>query len=195
MRSLIHNENRETPGSVGLVTETVEYDPTWSSAFEQAAAQLREAGDRSWLIEHIGSTCIPGLSGKPIIDLAVRVDSADDLEARRRDLADGGWLAIRRQPRSHRVLVRERDGKRTHIAHFFTAARWEACHQRLFRDWIRADPDDLARYREAKRRAALADPRDYTKIKEPVVLQIVNRARASRGWPPVDDLDPEDWPG
>lgn len=170
------------------VPEVVDYDPSWSAAFETAADQLRSLGDPGWLVEHIGSTSIDGLAAKPIIDLAVRVQSYDELDAHRRALGAGGWLPIRRQPRSHRVLVRDRDGRRTHIAHFFTADQWETCHQRIFRDWLRNHPDDRARYQAVKLQAA--NSADYALIKEPVVREIVNRARADRGWDPVTELDP-----
>lgn len=174
-----------------MVVEIVDYDASWPSAFVEAAEQLQGIGCGRWLVEHIGSTSIPGLSAKPIIDLAVRVASFDELDDHRQELAAKGWLAIRRQPRSHRVRVREDQGRRTHIAHFFTADQWETCHQRLFRDWLRNHPDDLARYQAVKLVAATGESPDYTTAKLPLVLDIVNRARSARGLFPTDELDPE----
>lgn len=100
--------------SVPMVIEIVDYDASWPSAFAEAAEQLREVGEGRWQVEHIGSTSVPGLSAKPIIDLAVRVESFDELEDRRQDLVVRGWLAIRRQPRSHRVRVRDDQGPHTY---------------------------------------------------------------------------------
>ncbi|WP_292697288.1 GrpB family protein [Microbacterium sp. 69-10] len=50
----------------------VDYDPDWSRQFDDAAAELRAAGDPTWTIEHIGSTAVPGMMAKPVIDIAVR---------------------------------------------------------------------------------------------------------------------------
>lgn len=172
--------------------EVVDYDACWPAAFAEAAEQLREVGAGRWQVEHIGSTSVPGLSAKPIIDLAVRVESLDQLDDRRQELAACGWLPIRRQPRSHQVRVREDRGRRTHIAHFFTAERWETCHQRLFRDWLRSHPDDLVRYQRVKLAAATGGESEYATAKQAVVLDIVNRARAERGLAPIDELDPDD---
>lgn len=170
--------------------DIVEYDDSWPAAFASAAERLREIGDGHWLVEHIGSTSVPGLSAKPIIDCAVRVSSFDDLDHRGHQLTAAGWLELRLQPQSHRVRVREADGQRTHIAHFFTAGQWETCHQRLFRDWLRNHPDDLARYQAVKLAASQRTNTDYYLHKRPVVVDMVNRARAERGLPPIDELDP-----
>lgn len=172
-----------------MVIEVVDYDASWPSAFAEAAEQLREVGDGRWLVEHIGSTSVPGLSAKPIIDLAVRVGSFDELDDRREALTACGWLPIRRQPHSHRVRVRENLGRRTHIAHFFAAEGWQICHQRLFRDWLRTHPDDLVRYQAVKLAAATGGGSDYAIAKQPIVLDIVNRARAERGLVPIDELE------
>lgn len=172
--------------------EIVDYDASWPTVFAEAAEQLREISEGRWAVEHIGSTSVPTLSGKPIIDLAVRVESFDELDGRQQELNAAGWLAIRRQPRSHRVRVREDRGRRTHIAHFFTAGQWDACHQRLLRDWLRTHPDDRVRYESVKLTAAAGEGSDYASSKQPVVLDLVNRARAARGLAPIDELDPED---
>ncbi|MFW6599556.1 GrpB family protein [Propionibacteriaceae bacterium Y2011] len=171
------------------MTELHAYDPHWADEFARTAAQLRSVGDPSWAFEHIGSTSVPGLPAKPIIDLAVRVSSLDEVSAHDASLTAGGWLAIRRQPGDHLVRVRQRGNVRTHIAHFFAAADWDACHQRMFRDWLREHPDDRDRYAAAKRAASAVAGPDYTRTKAPVVLEIVNRARAARGLGPLADLD------
>jgi GrpB-like predicted nucleotidyltransferase (UPF0157 family) len=175
-----------------LVIEIVDYDPSWPSDFAEAAEQLHEVGEGRWLVEHIGSTSVPGLSAKPIIDLAVRIGCFGELDDRREDLVSRGWLAIGRQPRSHRVRVREEQGRRTHVAHFFTTGQWETFHQRMFRDWLRIHPDDLARYQAVKLAAAGGEGSEYLINKRPVVLDIVNSARAARGLASIDELDPDD---
>lgn len=169
----------------------VAYDPSWPGHFADAAAQLRSHGDPDWVIEHIGSTAIPGMRAKPVIDLAVRVADAEDFERHRDALEAVGWQrgsAVR----SHPVMVRETDGVRTHIAHFFTAAEWDAVNQRILRDWLMENPADAERYRHAKCDAVAAAARgtsSYNAAKTPVIQEIIDRARAARGLPRVDVSD------
>jgi GrpB-like predicted nucleotidyltransferase (UPF0157 family) len=167
-----------------------EYDARWPEHFERAAAELAGV-EPSWVIEHIGSTAIPGMAAKPVIDIAVRVDSLREVEARFDDLAALGWLRNARGPRTHLVLVKHQGPQRTHIAHFFTAEQWATCNQRIFRDWLLTHRHDTARYLEVKKLAAdqAIGGRDYTARKTAVVQEIVDRARAARGLPPVDVWD------
>lgn len=169
----------------------VSYDPEWPEHFEAFAAEIRRAGNAAWIVEHIGSTAIPGMRAKPVIDLAVRVEDADDFEAHRQGLGAAGWRqgsAVR----THPVMIRESDGIRIAIAHFFVAAEWDAAHQRILRDWLRAHPEDADRYSHAKCDAVAAEARGrstYNAAKSPVIQEIVDRARASRGLPAVPISD------
>ncbi|WP_083391820.1 GrpB family protein [Microbacterium sp. LCT-H2] len=65
-------------------------DPSWPLRFEEFATRIRAAGEDGWIIEHIGSTAIPGMSAKPIIDLAVRVETRERLDARLPELEAAG---------------------------------------------------------------------------------------------------------
>ncbi|MBB3049389.1 GrpB-like predicted nucleotidyltransferase (UPF0157 family) [Prauserella isguenensis] len=70
--TLVHGP---TPTSV----EIVDYDPEWPRRFARRAAELRELlGERARLIEHIGSTSVPGLAAKPVVDIVVGIDDPDD---------------------------------------------------------------------------------------------------------------------
>ncbi|HVX47494.1 MAG TPA: GrpB family protein [Mycobacteriales bacterium] len=171
--------------------ELVPYDPRWPAEFEAAAAQIRAVTGRTWLVEHIGSTSVPGLSAKPVIDLAVRVPDLQDVDAHQHDLVGIGFLAIAGGPLTHKVRVRVKDEQRTHIAHFFPPDQWAHCNQRIFRDWLIEHPEDRDRYEQAKRTAAgeAAGGRDYTQRKTAVVQEIVDRARAALGLPRVDVWD------
>lgn len=169
----------------------VAYDPAWPQQFEGLAAQIRAAGDSTWLIEHIGSTAVPGMRAKPIIDLAVRIRDLPDLSAHRAALQRAGWRDGS-SVRTHPVLVREADGIRTAIAHFFVAEEWDAVNQRLLRDWLRDHPDDVGLYSHAKCDAVAAAARGsstYNAAKTPVIQDIVDRARAARGLPSVPVSD------
>lgn len=169
----------------------VAYDPSWPAQFDELAARLRSHGDAGWTIEHIGSTAVPGMRAKPIIDLAVRIERFADLERCRASLESDGWR-LGSSVRSHPVMVLERDGIRSAIAHFFEAAGWDAVNQRVLRDWLREHPEDAARYAHAKCDAVAAAARGastYSAAKTATIQELVDRARAARGWASVDVSD------
>jgi len=148
-----------------------DYDPNWPAEFEDAAEDLRRATRADWLIEHIGSTSIPGMPAKPIIDLAVRVEQLADVDPHDRALRSVGFVAIAAGPRTYRVPVHLNGTERTHVAHFFTAAQWDTCNQRIFRDWLRIHAEDRELYANAKSTAAAEaiGRRDYTARKSATV--------------------------
>jgi GrpB-like predicted nucleotidyltransferase (UPF0157 family)/8-oxo-dGTP pyrophosphatase MutT (NUDIX family) len=168
-----------------------DYDPRWPAEFESAATAIRTATGENWVIEHIGSTSIIGMPAKPIIDLAVRVEQLAQIDEHDRDLSSIGFVAIAAGPRTHRVRVRLNGSERTHVAHFFAASQWAGCNQRIFRDWLRAHPEDRDLYANAKRAAEVAavGARDYTARKTATVQEIVDRARRARDLPVVDVWD------
>ncbi|MEN0023932.1 MAG: GrpB family protein [Microbacterium sp.] len=84
----------------------VAYDPAWPSLFEALADGIRSAGDPDWIVEHIGSTAVPGLRAKPVIDLAIRVRDHGDVERHRAALEDAGWV-VGSSVTTHPVMVRE----------------------------------------------------------------------------------------
>lgn len=170
----------------GMV-EIVHYRQEWPAAFErEAAAVTAVLGGRIDAIEHIGSTAIPGLSAKPIIDLAARATPGIDPFSLAPELGPVGYVMHRSGPRTHGVYIREVDGLRTHILHVFSADRWETCNQRLFRDKLLRDASARERYARVKSDAASTeDGREYTARKTGVVEELLNEERASRGLPPT----------
>lgn len=169
----------------------VGYDPTWPEQFERIAADIRDLTGVDRVIEHIGSTAIPGMRAKPIIDLAVRIRDADDFEAHLPALHAVGWH-LGSGVRTHPVMILEADGIRMAIAHFFTAGEWDAVNQRILRDWLLAHPDDVDRYSHAKCDAVAAAARGrstYNAAKTPVIQEIVDRARAAQGLPSLPVYD------
>lgn len=163
------------------------HDGTWCLLFAEFAAGLRDAGDESWTVEHIGSTAIPGLAAKPIVDLAVRIEDDEDFERHRPALEAAGW-SVGSGVRTHRVMLRESEGVRLAIAHFFPAAEWDTVDQRLFRDWLLGHPRDRDRYEAVKREAAeaaAAGVSAYNAAKTGFIQEIVDRARAALELPSV----------
>lgn len=156
-------------------------------AFVKHARRLRRALGDDWLVEHVGSTSVPGLVAKPVIDLALRVPAAGDLADAGVRLSRAGWS----EPEAvgdHWATYLLVAGVRTAIGHLFTAEQWETAHVRLFADWLRSHPQDRERYADLKR-ALVADGtwgHDYTAAKEGFVRKVVDRARTARGLPPTD---------
>ncbi|MGL5810948.1 MAG: GrpB family protein [Nocardioides sp.] len=167
--------------------EIVDPDPLWPGDFVLLADRIREAlGSRTLGIEHVGSTSVPGLPAKPVIDIDLTVaDSADEAAWLPRLEAVGFTLVIR-EPwwHEHRCLVA--DGPRCNL-HVFSPDCPEVIRHRIFRDWLIENPEDRARYRDAKLAAAataneLAEHvMDYNARKEPIIREIYDRAFRAAG--------------
>jgi GrpB-like predicted nucleotidyltransferase (UPF0157 family) len=163
------------------VTEIVlvDYDPGWPAWFERERAQIAGAlGDDALAIEHVGSTSVPGLAAKPIIDICLTVvDSADETAYVPR-LARAGYELHIREPDwfEHRMLrTPERD---VHL-HVFSAGCGEVPRMVAFRDRLRADAADRALYESTKRELGRRDwptTHDYADAKTGVVAEIMARA-------------------
>ena len=160
------------PGEVFLSA----YSEVWPSLFEQEAARLRSALGRSILaIEHYGSTAIPGLAAKPVIDLLVGVESLDralDLIPVMEQL--GYDFAPHAGVPGHHIFGL--GVNRTHLAHFvtFEGEEWRNCL--MFRDRLRTNPTLLQAYQALKARLAAEHPKDraaYTSAKSEFVLAVL----------------------
>ena len=169
--------------SVGLVA----HDPSWAARFAAARDSLVDVLGSGWTVEHIGSTAVPGLVAKPVIDLAVRVPSGGTLTPYDDALTAVGWVEVGSSVTTHDVRMRLDGSVRTHIAHFFPADGWETAHQRLFVARLLTHDDERDRYAALKEslRAAGTWGRAYTDAKGAFVQEVVDRARAERGLPPV----------
>ena len=135
----------------------VQYDDTWPTRFESEAARLRAALSATTSpIEHVGSTAVPGLGGKPVIDVAIAVSSEAAADACIAPLTELGY-EYRGQhgddPR-RRYYVRNAEGARAVQIHLYIlpAVGWD--EQLAFRDALRADPALAAAYEAEKHRVA-----------------------------------------
>ncbi|MFT2707380.1 GrpB family protein [Clavibacter zhangzhiyongii] len=165
-----------------------EHRPEWAAAFRVEAERIRRAaGDALTAVEHIGSTAVPGLRAKPIIDLAAAAAPGVDPFGLDATLGPLGYAQHRTGPRNHGVHVRMAGGARIRILHVFAAEAWATCPQRLFRDRLLRDPDARRRYDALKADVAMtaADGRAYTAAKQGLVQELVDAERADRGLPPV----------
>jgi GrpB-like predicted nucleotidyltransferase (UPF0157 family) len=173
------------------VVEICPYDPAWPSLFAALGVQLRDAlGAVALRIDHIGSTAVPGLAAKLIIDVQVSVGALDPLGAYRVPL-EGLGLVFRSEngDRTKRYFREAPGTRRTHV-HVRRAGSWAEQFSLLFRDFLRAHPEDRDRYAELKRRLARElreDRHAYTEAKVPFIWEVMARAdRWSQevGWAP-----------
>jgi GrpB-like predicted nucleotidyltransferase (UPF0157 family) len=160
-----------------------EYDPRWPEQFAREEARIRAAlGDRALQIEHIGSTAVPGLPAKPIIDiLLVVADSAHEpsyvpaLEAAR-------YVLRVREPDWHEHRMFKGPDVNINL-HVYTAGSPEIDRYLLFRDRLRTQSADREQYAETKRVLAQQTWRyvqNYADAKSAVVEEIIARARAAQ---------------
>jgi GrpB-like predicted nucleotidyltransferase (UPF0157 family) len=159
-----------------------DYDPAWPAVFEREAARARSIlGDTVKLLEHAGSTSVPGLPAKPIIDMILAVPDSADEPTYVSPLEAAGYVLRIREPDwfEHRLLK----GPDTNInLHVFTVGCVEIDHMLLFRDWLRAHPEDRDLYAAKKRELARQEwklVQDYAEAKTDIVQQILARARAT----------------
>jgi GrpB-like predicted nucleotidyltransferase (UPF0157 family) len=168
------------PPSSGPVV-LVDYDPDWPRLFAREAERIRDAlGSRALLIEHAGSTSVPGLAAKPVIDIVLVVADSADEAAYLPALKAAGYVLRVREPEwfEHRLLK----GPDTSVnVHVFSPDSPEIERMLLFRDWLRRNEADRALYERAKRELAQKEweyVQHYANAKSDVVEQIIARARA-----------------
>jgi GrpB-like predicted nucleotidyltransferase (UPF0157 family) len=164
--------------------EIVDYDPTWPLGFDHHERRIRAAlPGRVLSIEHVGSTSVPGLAAKPVIDIHVSVkdSAADAIYAPALEAA--GYRLVLREPDwfEHRMFRGIEPEANVHI---FSAGCPELQRCKLFRDWLRLSSEDRGRYSEAKRLLAIQswDSVDqYAEAKTLIVEEILGNALRARG--------------
>jgi len=166
--------------------ELADHDPSWAELFEEERERIGGIFDGQAVgIEHIGSTSVPGLCAKPVVDVLVGLRELGPTDEQIGEMDRLGYeylgehgipgrLFFRKSPRTHHVHVVEHGGEHwlRHLA---------------FRDTLRSDPAEAARYDEFKRRlAAEGHSRDnYTELKTPFIREVEARARARGPRPPA----------
>ena len=162
--------------------ELVDYDPQWPDLFERLAADIRRAlGDRVRLLEHAGSTSVPSLAAKPIVDMVLAVADSSDEGSYVPALETLGYVLRIREPEwfEHRVLKRTDPAVNLHV---FTEYASEISKMLAFRDWLRGHDDDRLLYEQTKRELAAREwkyVQHYADAKTEVVEAIVARAASA----------------
>lgn len=165
------------------------YNAQGSLEYSAMEYRLGEAlGTVALRIDHIGSTAVPGLAAKPIIDIQISVASLDPVEAYSANLQEVGFVWRPDNPERTKRYFREAPGeKRTHI-HVREQGSFSEQFALLFRDYLRNHADDRILYESKKRALAnsFTDDREaYTAGKAPVIWDIMGRAHqwaARTGW-------------
>jgi GrpB-like predicted nucleotidyltransferase (UPF0157 family) len=184
-----------------MAVEIVPYREGWPGEFREIAGKMRGTlGDHALRIDHIGSTAVPGLPAKDVIDIQITVAAlvepvraalASIRYSRREDItgdhcppdraeAEGEWT---------KWYFSAPAGQRRTNTHVRVSGRGNQRFALLFRDYLRAHPASAAAYAELKRRLAanLADPDTYPDVKDPAVDLIYLAAEAwaeTRQWQP-----------
>ncbi|HXZ63036.1 MAG TPA: GrpB family protein [Acidimicrobiales bacterium] len=159
-------------------------DPRWPHVYEHHRRALAGLlGDRARRIDHVGSTAVPGLAAKTIVDIQLTVEEPEDDELVA--LLEAARYPLRVREPGHRMF-RTPDGAVQ--VHVWRAGSDDERRHVLFRDWLRRDPDDRVRYEATKRALAARRWRDtnyYAEAKGPVIREIMARAErwaATSGW-------------
>jgi GrpB-like predicted nucleotidyltransferase (UPF0157 family) len=160
-----------------------DHDPAWAERFHREAATIHEAlGGRELRIEHIGSTSVPGLVAKPIIDILLVLDDPDDEMSYLPALEAAGYELRVREPDFDRHRMLRTPQKDVHV-HVFPPESGEIGRYLLFRDRLRTDKADRELYAAEKLRLAAQDwstMQHYAEAKTGVVEAIMARAADAR---------------
>jgi GrpB-like predicted nucleotidyltransferase (UPF0157 family) len=163
------------------------YDPGWPAMYSWAAERIRTAlGDKALVLEHVGSTSVPGLAAKPIIDMVLGVADAAREPSYIPILERQGFeLRVREVDWFEHRFLRLVSGSMQWHLHVFSAACEEIDRMLAFRDWLRAHADDRRRYEDVKRELAShtwKHMQHYADAKSGIVREILGRAlvQASR---------------
>ncbi|MDJ0315816.1 GrpB family protein [Arthrobacter antibioticus] len=170
-----------------LQLEIAEWNDAWPGQFQLLAQKIEEAlGWRALVIEHVGSTSVPDLPAKPIIDIDLIVADPNDEAAYVPALERAGFELRVREPWwfGHRVLRYSEPACHLHVFGYDSP---EVIKHRIFRDWLRANIDDRVLYADTKReaaalsRAAGEHSMQYNARKEIVIKKIYRRAFIATG--------------
>ena len=164
-----------------------DHDPMWPATFARIEAAVRASlGDFAIAIEHVGSTSVPGLAAKPVIDVDLTVADPADEAAYVPALERAGFTLVIREPRWHQHRCLMLLDPRSNL-HVFGRDCPEVIRHRMFRDWLVAHPDDCDLYQEAKRAAAKETTEkrgvmeDYNRRKQPALRAIYERMFRAEG--------------
>jgi GrpB-like predicted nucleotidyltransferase (UPF0157 family) len=177
------NEQESLAAAINEAVHLREHDPAWASAFRIERQRLEVQLPGSFIdVQHVGSTSVPGLVAKPVIDILAGVESMAAADALVAPICRIGYTTsaeFNATLSDRRWFMRWAHGHRTHHLHVVVHGS-TAWHEHLqFRDALRTDPGLLARYRELKQQLALrhaGDREAYTQAKSSFVRAVLDAA-------------------
>jgi GrpB-like predicted nucleotidyltransferase (UPF0157 family) len=184
LRAVTIGEPSRHSGPIVLVA----YDARWLDVFRTEAERVVDVlGDGALRIEHVGSTSVPGLAAKPIIDMLLVVADSADERAYVPPLEGAGYVLRIREPGwyEHRLLKGPAEGINLHV---FSQGCAEIDRMLLFRDRLRADAGDRELYLRTKHELAARNweyVQNYADAKSGIVEEIIERAVATAGGLPT----------
>ncbi len=167
-----------------------DYDPAWTMHFQETGQRLRASvGETALRIDHIGSTAVPGLAAKPLIDIQISVARLEPIESYVIPLQKLGYLFRPTNPDLTKRFFHSSPGMRRCHIHVRRAGSWSEQFALLFRDYMRSHDEDTRRYATLKRSLATEgrDVGEYTELKGPFIWEIMVKATAwsqATGWEP-----------
>ena len=180
LQSITVGERKPHNASVTLV----EYDPAWPALYEREAVRIRGAlGATVVRLEHTGSTSVPGLAAKPVIDMTLTVPDSADEAAYVPKLEAAGYVLRIREPHWHEHRLLMGPDTVAHL-HVFSVGSVELDRMVGFRDWLRTHDEDRELYERTKRELAARTWRHvqhYADAKAEVVEAIMARAGLPEG--------------
>lgn len=156
-----------------------EYDKNWVQMFDDEAQFLKGIfGDEITKFEHFGSTSVPGMNAKPVIDMMCLVKDINKIDSFNEQMrlleydVAGEWGIIGRR------LFRKGGGNRTHHIHVYQYDNPQIQRHLVLRDYLRTHPDEIEKYRYLKEELAQQydDTAFYSKAKKPFVKELEHRA-------------------
>ena len=160
----------------------VDYDADWPKKYEAHCRVIADAlGASALRIEHIGSTSVPGLAAKPIIDILVVVQDSANESTYLPQLEAAGYVLRVREPEWNEHRMFRTQEKDVHV-HIYSSGCPEIERNLIFRDRLRRNIEDRRRYEQRKRELAAkewSDMNEYTEAKTTVIESILNAASTS----------------
>jgi len=163
--------------------EVVPYDPNWAESFQAEADEIRRIlGQEVVAVHHIGSTAIPNLSAKPIVDLLVEVRDIEKIDAFNGKMSQLGYLPKGENGiPGRRFFIKGDEIHRTHHVHIFQTGHPDVERHLNFRDYLIAHPEDALAYGRLKQELARRFPTDidsYVAGKDEFIKGIDRKAQA-----------------
>lgn len=166
----------------GRKYQVVEYDESWPKKFDSERKTLKSIfGEDAEAIEHVGGTAVPGLSGKPTIDILVLVNDMSLVDAYSKSMTTAGYQDREEYvvPGTH-LFIKEEENTRLVNVHIFPKDHSHTKDMLVFRDYLRSHPEEVRQYGQIKQELYKKYPDDYgayRKEKDEYMAKLMERAR------------------